>query len=352
MPPSLRERCSRASLRSRRSLANSTSPRETIIRGRARAKVFAKRIVARARFHRHRTRRSTASNDSLLAATLSNRSQTAVSCLPPSSTQTFPFLNLPYEIREDIYLYAFASSRIHFTRKENDMSWDALALACRQIKTELEDIPLRRLMIPIEGSWARSGAESPLHVSVTTPSGEGLRIIVRVPRSALATYSWTLFRLLSALLSFKTERTTIALYDDGTPLLALEHIKAFFRLLQNFMFLRSTSYKYYSQCNTVNAKEVVLLWEGHLDYDWPNYSDIVLGMVDTARQGSYIPACYVSPRTTFTMDDYRRMRPIDGLQGVVISSETRFRPHREPKTSRVRFLTRSLFREVYCKDVE
>jgi hypothetical protein len=245
---SLRKRPSLFSLRSRASTVNSKAERRTIRHSRDRLKTFAKRSLLQVKHIRHHVLRRDKDVNKL-----------AVQRVP---VQTISFLELPYELREDIYLYVFASSKIHYTVRKEDRGWDCLAMTCHQIRAEFDAIPVRLLIAPIEATWAKSGAIFPIHISTDGAKREESKIIVRVPRSEcrpLAVNAFLLFRLLSVVLAFKTARTTISLYDDGTPLLSLPDVKVFLCLTHSFLFLRITDYHTYSQCNTVNTKEVVML---------------------------------------------------------------------------------------------
>jgi hypothetical protein len=337
---SLRKRPSLFSLRSRASTVNSKAERRTIRHSRDRLKTFAKRSLSRVKHLRHHLQRRDYDVDKL-----------AVQRVP---VQTISFLDLPYELREHIYVYAFASSKIHYTVRKEDRGWDCLAMTCHQIRAELDAIPIRLLIAPIEATWAKSGAMFHIHVSTDGAKREDSKIIIRVPRSEcrpLAVHSFLLLRLISVVLTFKTARTTIALYDDGTRLLSLPDIKVFLCLTQSFLFLRITDYDTYSQCNTVNTKEVVVLWAGHLHSYWVSHQNIITDLF-MARLRTKIPISFVWPGTTNTYSQAGGLMPVNVTQGIAIVSETRFRPARGRRKLNVRSMHPVEFRQRYQEDLE
>jgi hypothetical protein len=98
--------------------------------------------------------------------------------------QTISFFKLPYELREQIYVYTFASSRVAWTDWEDAESWDTLALVSRQIKNELDHIPMRLLLGPLKAAWAHSGAPFPIYITSYPKYGNTRNIAVYIPRSA------------------------------------------------------------------------------------------------------------------------------------------------------------------------
>ena len=362
MPPSLRKRSSRASLRSRHSAATSTSTRGTIRRRRVRVALFVKRIVTKSKNFQHRTRRSKSTNDKSFNTKGSHKPHALFRGSPPSSKRTSPLLNLPYDIREQIYLYAFASAKIRCTTWKQEKDWSALALACRKVKTELDKIPMRLLTSPIEATWASSGAWFPIHIITDAASAGRLRVSVRVPRSALMTVSELLCRLSSAVLAFESERTTIALYNDGTPPLNLSHVVEFFHYTQCIIYLRCTLYYPLSSQLTIvehliiKAREAVFLWAGHLEYYWLSHESMSLCMPMEIRLDPeiYVPACYVLPRTSYiARQNGGALITYYGMQGIAVSSETRFRREVRwpvPNFSVVK-LKASAFQQQYCDNI-
>jgi len=276
MPASLRSHRSVTSLRSRRTFGRSRS-----------LKALAKRTAIKIK---HLRRCPTLRKD----------------IEPPTTTPvpTSYFLQLPYELRENIYIYAFASSKIHFSYENRYRGWDCLAMTNRQIRFELDSIPLRLLVAPIEATWARSDAMYSMHVRIDAKNRERSRLTVLLPRSVLSINSWLLYRLLPAVLSIKTERTTISLYDDGTSLLEPFKIEYFFRSIQRFLFVRYTTYEMYLHFDSVNAKEVVFLWPGHVQsisrWGDKESEDLLLDKILLSKPGSSrVPACYITPRACY-----------------------------------------------------
>jgi len=325
MPASLRSHRSVTSLRSRRTFGRSRS-----------LKTFAKRTAIRVK---HLRRRPNPRKD--------------VEPPTPTPVPTSSFLELPYELRENIYIYAFASSKIHFTYENRYRGWDCLAMTNRQIRCELNSIPIRLLVAPIEATWARSDALYPIHIKIDIENRERSRLMVLLPRSVLSINSWLLYRVLSAVLTIKTERTTISLYDDGTSLLELFKIEYFFRSIQRFLFVHYTTYEMYLHFDSVNAKEVVFLWPGHVQsisrWGDKESEDLLLDRIMLSKPGSsrvpacyitpracYITprACYITPRRSFPGTVRPALEPMGAMQGIAVASETRFRPLRSGKRQR------------------
>jgi hypothetical protein len=149
--------------------------------------------------------------------------------------QTISFFQLPYELREQIYVYTFVSSRVAWPDWEDVGSWDALALVSRQTKNELDHIPMRLLLGPLKAAWAHSGAAFPIYIISYPEYCNTGNIAVYIPRSAWES-SWLLFRLLSTVLSFRAQRTTISVYNDSNRLVSLEEMSGLVQCIRAFLF--------------------------------------------------------------------------------------------------------------------
>jgi hypothetical protein len=168
------------------------------LRSRRRLRSFALRGAVKARAIHHRLHRSYKARTTSVATDSTSKESNPVS--GPSQIrflhkseihklhtilpQTICFFKLPYELREQIYVYSFASSRVAWSNWEDDGSWDALALVSRQIKNELDHIPMRLLLAPLKATWAHSGASFPIYITSYPEYCNTGNIAVYIPRSA------------------------------------------------------------------------------------------------------------------------------------------------------------------------
>jgi hypothetical protein len=259
--------------------------------------------------------------------------------------QTISFFQLPYELREQIYVYTFVSSRVAWPDWEDVGSWDALALVSRQTKNELDHIPMRLLLGPLKAAWAHSGAAFPIYIISYPEYCNTGNIAVYIPRSAWES-SWLLFRLLSTVLSFRAQRTTISVYNDSNRLVSLEEMSGLVQCIRAFLFVRTKPWAAMSRHMKPNALEVVILWAGHISFTG-SPSDEVWGItLMRPPSPSKIPACVVCPIRSGVVT-LQSMTQISLLDGIVISSETGFRPKRRTRLAKLELVSHAQFVERY-----
>jgi hypothetical protein len=277
--------------------------------------------------------------------------KSATVALDDTEAYKVSFFDLPYELREMIYVYAFASSKIHDVQRNRNSSWQCLALTCRSIKYETDTLLMQRLTMPITATWARSGATYPIFVESSYNDQSTQRLVVRVPRSALhrsqAQYVPLLLQLLSTVLSFPTQRATITMYNDGTRAIRPGEMANILPSMLMLLFLRNFNHEpYYQRYNVTNAKEVAILWSGHLDENvgWRatllDPRTYIIGL-------SRIPARYIWPgwhQPITTMTTIQRARVHEGF---VVISETAFRQRKLPRYMKTETVLPHVFREVY-----
>jgi hypothetical protein len=202
---------------------------------------------------------------------------------------------------------------------------------------------MRLLLGPLKATWAHSGASLPIYITSYPEYSNTGNIAVYIPRSAWAS-TWLLLRLLSAVLSFRTKRTTISVYNDGNRLVSLEEMSRLVQCIRAFLFVRTKPWAAMAQHMKPNALEVVILWAGHLSFTG-SPSDKVWGItLMRPPSPSKIPVRVVCPVRSGVVT-LQSMTEISLLDGVVISSETGFRPKR--RTRLVELVSHAEFMERY-----
>jgi hypothetical protein len=271
----------------------------------------------------------------------------------PNDTERYKitFFDLPYELREMVYVYAFTSSKIHNVQRNRNSSWQCLALTSRSIKHEIDTLLMQRLTLPITATWANSGATYPMFVESSSNDQSTQRLVVQVPRSALhrsqAQHVPLLLQLLSTVLSFPTQRTTITMYNDGTRAIRPGEMADILPSMLMLLFLRNFSNEpYYQRYNVTNAKEVAILWSGHLD-DNVGWRAALLDPRTYIVGLSRIPVRYIWPgwhQPINTMATIQRARVHEGF---VVISETGFRHRKLPRYMKTETILPHVFRERY-----
>jgi hypothetical protein len=95
-----------------------------------------------------------------------------------------------------------------------------------------------------------------------------------------------------------------------------------------------------------NALEVVILWAGHISFTG-SPSDEVWGItLMRPPSPSKIPACVVCPIRSGVVT-LQSMTQISLLDGIVISSETGFRPKRRTRLAKLELVSHAQFVERY-----
>lgn len=262
------------------------------------------------------------------------------------------FFDLPYELREMIYVYAFASSKIHDVQRNQSSSWQCLALTCRSVKYEMDTILMQRLTLPITATWAQSAATCPLYIESSSSNQSTQQVVIRVPRSAFhrtqAQDVPLLLQLLSTVLSFPAERTTITMYNDGTRAVRPSEMADILPSILTLLFVRNITWPepYYQRYNATNAKEVAILWSGHLD-ETVGWRATLLDPRTYIVGLSRIPVRYIWPgwhQPITTMATIQRARVHEGF---VVISETGFRPRKWPRHMKTETVLPHVFRERY-----
>jgi hypothetical protein len=230
------------------------------------------------------------------------------------------FLDLPYDLREIVYVHVFATDRVYDVQMDQRSTWACLALTCRCMKHDLENIPVKLLYSPVHHAWAHSGAPYAMH----TPSlvSQTPRIMtVRVPRCAISlaheAYAPLLVRFISIALSLNTLRTTIIVYNDHTPLLTGMELFGFVRRMFDLLEQRESKPRKLWQNNPVNIQQVVFQWPDTLAQGHIHVVEPVLRFGCDSR----IPKTW-----SISCPDISCSPPLLLLdEGFAVSSPTRFR---------------------------
>ncbi|KAF1977514.1 hypothetical protein BU23DRAFT_298530 [Bimuria novae-zelandiae CBS 107.79] len=196
-------------------------------------------------------------------------------CHGPAVQGQCSFFSLPLELRNEVYMYIFASSLVHEPSKEPLTDWDNLLLTCRQIKYEMERMPATPIIALVATVWTDNFPGTPLRIEriANSNSTYGTQFLtVAMPRAMfqasprdhlleyISMYISPLFRIF-------TEKLLITLYDDGSPL--VNQLPDLVFTLDDIVWGR---YRGLSTANNVggapcrnyfNANEVVVDWTGH-----------------------------------------------------------------------------------------
>jgi hypothetical protein len=302
---------------------------------------------------------------------------------PDSRAKSTSFLDLPYELREQVYLCVHQLSCVYTETESSQPIWSCLASTCHQICDEMRDIPLRYLLKSIEEAWIDTGAQSPLLVTMSDRAYSDKRVTVLVPRCFLEfTHNQSApshlyvrrFTVLSALLHLHTNRVTLSLYDDGTPLLEsfghnvyalgqyLEFILDLLRArrvrgIDRFTFhspMRQAGHMY--QMKVVNTNEVVLLWFGFMEPLIPHANWLVTSRIWkwTCFRGGNIPQHFAFSGNRLPWHHTRMLDHDEDMRRLAITSSNGFRPGRcwwfSNKAVRRALLSPQIFHERFLSD--
>jgi hypothetical protein len=300
-------------------------------------------------------------------------SEKSILSSPLNDAKPTSLLDLPYELREQIYLCVHKLSCVYKAAERSRPIWTCLASSCHQIRNEMRDIPLRYLLGSTKQAWIDTGAKSPLLVTTSNQSYIERNVTVLVPRCILefnddnnlpSHVHTRCLTVLSALLHIHTNRVVLSIYDDGTPPLnhrghnmaALsEYLDFILDLLCARRFRRKDRYVRHSpmrqaghmrQMKVVNTKEVVLLWPSLTEPDFPFAHWWTQNRIQpwTIRRGGNIPQCFTFSGDSFPWDVSRMTDTHDDMQRVAVTSSTGFRPKRQlRKALKVELLPSQVF---------
>ncbi|KAF2464442.1 uncharacterized protein BDR25DRAFT_96328 [Lindgomyces ingoldianus] len=201
----------------------------------------------------------------------------------PTPQRKSRLLNLPLEIRNEIYMYVFASSLVNEPDEKPLSTWDHLLLCCRQVKKEMESMPSQPIIGLVKAHWEEEFPKHPLQVSATIEDGKVQELVVAIPRAVfqpaykeqVATY---IPDYVSPLFRIFTEKLTLTIHDDGAPLIHSGHVPVYelFSQVLSLVWARDPTMtrlgrKIYSNplplppCrNFFNTRRLAIRWEGHM----------------------------------------------------------------------------------------
>jgi hypothetical protein len=205
---------------------------------------------------------------------------------------------LPLEIRFEIYTFVFASSMIHEPTKEPLSTWDRLLLSCRQVKMEMESLPVHPIITMVHAHWKEHFSPHVLRISGSISNGRMIDMKVNLPRGVfqeefegkiltyLPTYISPLFRIY-------TDSLTLGIYNDGSPSIASVLNKVtldeFYVQLQSIIWSREHSNLVRSficpsvtpppSRNFLNTKKFLFSWTDAIDDNIVISSTTVLGLL-------------------------------------------------------------------------
>jgi hypothetical protein len=298
----------------------------------------------------------------------------------PNDAQPTSLLDLPYELREQIYLYVHKLSCVYTAAERSRPIWTCLASSCHQVRNEMRDVPLRYLLGSIKQAWVDTGARSPLLVTTSNQSYIERNVTVLVPRCILEftednkspSHEHTkCLTVLSALLHIHTNRVVLSIYDDGTPpfhprghnMAALGQYLDFILDLLRARRFRGLDHHvkrspmrqagHMRRMKLVNTKEVVLLWPSLTEPHFPIahwYTQYRI-RAWTIRRGGNIPQCFHFSGDSFPWDMSRLLETHDDMQRVAVTSSTGFRHKRQcRKGLKVELLPSQVFCQRFLSD--
>lgn len=131
-----------------------------------------------------------------------------------------PLFKLPLEIRNEIYMYIFASALVHDRTNEPFSDWDHLLLTCRGIETEMVSLPVEPIISLVQVNWGDHFQSCPLRVTYTVDEKDQSNLRIAIPRIMWEWYASSLPfwipRFISPLFRIFTDTVTIQTYEHRT----------------------------------------------------------------------------------------------------------------------------------------
>ncbi|KAF2438918.1 hypothetical protein P171DRAFT_490955 [Karstenula rhodostoma CBS 690.94] len=93
-----------------------------------------------------------------------------------------PLFKLPLELRNDIYMYIFASALVHDQTFEPLSDWDRLLLTCHGIKNEMVSLPAQPIISLVQLDWEDSFPSCPLRITYTVDEQGKSNLDIAIPR--------------------------------------------------------------------------------------------------------------------------------------------------------------------------